>query len=120
MSEFDDESSLGRADFTVYGPGGTGIEVEETNVDELTITSRQAALNFLNASRQASKPAIRPYRKGDEVRIVGFPSKHIVTHTAKIDGTDFIFVKVKMSGKVRHIGFGSNEVRLMNPVGGKS
>lgn len=120
MSEFDDESSLGRADFTVYGPGGTGIEVEETNVDELTITSRQAALNFLNASRQASKPAVRAYRKGDDVRIVGFPNSHTVSHIANLEGKETVFVKVSISGKVRHIGFSSEEVRLMRPVERKS
>lgn len=116
MSEFDDESSLGRADFTVYGPGEAGIEVEERNLDELTITSRQAALAFLQASRQARRPAVRPYRKGDEVRIVGFPNKHDVAHTCKIDGKDVVFVKVKISGKQRYIGFDSTEVRLMKPV----
>ena len=105
-----------RADFNIYGPTGDGIEVRETGLDELTITSRKAAQDFLDASRQATQRSIRPYRKGDEIRIVGFPKQYIAAHVATIEGAETVFVKVSIGGKERYVGVDSSEVRLMRPV----
>ena len=108
------DSTNERADFTIYGPGQTGIVVEEhEDWDELTSTSLHALEEL---RRKTPKPAPRPYQKGDFIRIKGFPRALEIAHTANIDGKPVVFVAVAIQGKSRYIGFGTDEIRLERPV----